>query len=1047
MSDTINGMTSTRPSPVPPAALEPKAYLVPRTRPDTRREWPVELPQQGLSKVTGEPGSGVSSFLLDTAAAAMRRHAGSEAEHGPGGVLVLTDSKETGTRLRAELADTLAASGFVSDEPVVRSVHSLAFALVRQQMDEQLRLISGAEQDAVIRQLLQGHAEDGGGTWPEELRPALPMVGFARQLRDYLLRAIERGQGPEDLVELGQRHDIGIWSASGDFLREYQQVMALSGAHRLSASELIAAALEVELPRTWHTVIVDDAQHLAPASAALVQRLLEQADLGVVGGDLEQSVFHFRGASPAFFQDLGGLDHEVINLGATRRTPARSVAIAESSAAELSLVADTLRRAHLEEGVAYRDMAVVVRSTPLLEPMRRALLRAGVPVALNPTDLVLGEQRIVSALLLGVRALYEELNPTEWRDLLLSPVGGADPVTLRRLLRGLRRWSPEVRAEESLRELLLTPTGLPDFGTVLTDRELDILHRVRDVLDAGRTVLAHGGTVEEVLWALWHATGLANRLLASALRGGATGSQADRDLDAVMALFDAAGDHTERRPSAGIESFVASITEQELPTGVRDRRNATPDAAALLTAHGAVGREFRRVVVAGVQELTWPSLGETGSLFRQEDLVDLIDKDVDPGVPVSHINERLVEERRLFTVATSRATEQLLVTAVESDDGEEVEQRSRFVEEFCRDFKVQPREVRIAGTSVDAARLEGQGAGAAAGAEGDSAVVRVLAHDDLIAEFRRALTDPASTEAQRSQASRQLARLAAAGVLGADPEQWWTTTEPSTSEPLEVSPALSPSRVEKLLACPMQAVLERMSGLDESLDMIYGAMAHAYFEALGNGMDATEALDSTVAARRAADNAPEWKVERDIADFRAMLERTHGWLQASRGAFEQVAVEADVNVQVSDNVRIRGRLDRLERDSSGAVHIVDLKTSAYPPTVDATADNPQLATYQLALAHGEFDGGKVVTARDGADALSVGGAVLVFPNADKTKLSTREQAAKTSEELAALAVALDGLTEETAGPTLLAVVGPQCDRCAVRALCPIQPEGATIHHV
>ncbi|MBZ4307743.1 hypothetical protein LAN33_26075, partial [Mycobacterium tuberculosis] len=81
--------------------------------------------------------------------------------------------------------------------------------------------------------------------------------------------------------------------------------------------------------------------------------------------------------------------------------------------------------------VDYRDMAVVVRSTPLLEPTRRALLRAGVPVASNPTDLVLGEQRIVAALLLGMRALYEELPATQWRELLLSPVGGADPVTLR----------------------------------------------------------------------------------------------------------------------------------------------------------------------------------------------------------------------------------------------------------------------------------------------------------------------------------------------------------------------------------------------------------------------------------------------------------------------------------------------------------------------------------------------------------------------------------------------------------------------------------------
>lgn len=1005
----------------------------------------MALPDRGLFKVTGAPGSGVSSFLLDTASEAIRRHAGD----GGGGVLVLTDSKETGARLRSELSDTLAASGFVADEPVVRSVHSLAFALVRQQLDAELRLISGAEQDAVIRQLLQGHAEDGGGSWPPELRPALPMVGFARQLRDFLLRAIERGLGPEDLARLGQTHEIGIWSASGDFLREYQQVMALSGAHRMSASELVVAALEAELPRRWHTVIVDDAQHLAPASAELVTRLLRQAELGVVGGDTEQSVFRFRGASPAFFRNLGGLEHEVIDLGATRRTPVRSAAIADSSGAELALVADELRRAHLEDDVEYRDMAVVVRSTPQLKPVRRALLRAGVPVALNPTDLVLGEQRIVAALILGVRALYEELTAAQWRDLLLSPVGGADPVTLRRLLRGLRRWAPQRRAEESLQELLISPAELPDFGTALTDRELDILRRVRGVLDAGRAALANGGSVEDVLWALWHATGLSNRLMAAALRRGATGSQADRDLDSVMALFDAAGDYTERRPTAGIESFVASIAEQELPTGVRDRRNATPDAVALLTAHGAAGREFRRVIVAGVQELTWPSLGETGSLFRQEDLVDLIDEGVDPAVPVSHVNERLVEERRLFTVATSRATERLLVVAVDSDDGEEVEQRSRFVEEFCRDYAVEARPVRIAGSATDAAQATGENRERAAADNGgvaDIALVRVLAHDDLIAEFRRVVADPAAGETERSQAARQLARLAHAGVLGAAPEQWWTTTQPSTDARLPVSPALSPSRVEQLLACPMRAVLERMSGLNETLDMVYGSMAHAYFEALGSGADAEEALEATVAARRAADSSPEWKVERDIADFRAMLERTHGWLQASRGAFEQVAVEADVDVQISQNVRIRGRLDRLERDGSGAVHIVDLKTGASPPSAAATADNAQLATYQLALTRGEFVEGKVLTARAEADPLEVGGAVLVFPNAGKTSLTTREQAAKTQEELAALAADLDGLPDELAGPTLLAVTGPQCERCAVRALCPVQPEGATIHH-
>ena len=139
-------MLNSHPSPVPPAALEPKAYLVPRQRPSVARAWDVELPTAGTWKVTGAPGSGVSSFLVDTAAAVTRRHA--EAGAGdPGGVLVLTDNKASAARLRAELSETLADTGYVADEPMVRSVHSLAFAIVRSSVDEEVRLISGAEQD------------------------------------------------------------------------------------------------------------------------------------------------------------------------------------------------------------------------------------------------------------------------------------------------------------------------------------------------------------------------------------------------------------------------------------------------------------------------------------------------------------------------------------------------------------------------------------------------------------------------------------------------------------------------------------------------------------------------------------------------------------------------------------------------------------------------------------------------------------------------------------------------------------------------------------
>jgi len=1019
--------------PALPPAVTPQAFLVARERQLTDRQWSHDLPTQGLWKVTGEAGAGVSSFLIDTAVNAITADPQRASREG---IVLLTSSKESGARMRSELSERLAATGFTTQEPIVRSVHSLAFALLRQRTEREIRLISGAEQDAVIRQLLLGHAEDGGGTWPEELRPALPLVGFARQLRDFLLRAIERGLGPKDLNRLGEVHQLPIWSAAGDFLREYQQVMALTGALRFSAAELVTKVLEEELIQSWGIVLVDDAQSLAPASAELVSRLLQRASLGVVGGDLDQSIFRFRGASPKFFADLGGLLHNVRHLGASRRNPTRVVAVAPDEQTHHAAVVDSLRRAHFESGVDYRDMAVVVRSTPLIEPLRRALLHAGVPVALDPTDVVLAEQRVVVALLLALKALTQELTVSEWRELLLGPVGATDPVTLRRLLRGLRRWKPELRAEETLHQLLTSTAPLPDFDTLLTEREMQLLTHVRGVLDQGRQAHAADGSVEEVLWAVWAATGLSDRLLAAALRGGATGSQADRDLDAAMALFDAAGDFTERRPTASIELFSQYITEHELPTGVRDRRTATLDAVSLLTAHGVAGREFERVVVAGVQELTWPSLGETGTIFRQEDLIDLIDSDVDPAVPVPRVAERLLEEQRLFHVATTRATDHLLVTAVDDPYSEEVVQPSRFIEAFCAEHGIEATQLRAAGTASEEMNETPDETHSAA-------LVRVLARDDVIAELRRAAGDADTSEATRTQAARQLARLAEAGVAGADPDSWWGLTQASTSEKLPLRSSLSPSRIESLLQCPMRAVLERMVDLEETMEMLYGSMAHAYFEALGRGVDPEAASAEVIRARREAHDGPEWKKDRDVADFEAMLRRIDGWLLKSRAAYEQVAVEADVNVEVERGLRISGRVDRLERASDGALRIVDLKTSANPVAHAEAEENVQLAAYQLAMSRGELGGDGVRTAKDAG--LTVGSAVLVYPNAEKKRLTERGQDGKTSEELAEFVEEIRSLPQEMVGPELTARTGKHCDYCRVRSLCPVQPEGEVIH--
>ncbi len=114
----------------------------------------------------------------------------------------------------------------------MRTFHAYAFGLLRRAAVERgeppPRLLTGPEQDLVIRELLADRARTA---WPEALRPALRTRAFAAQLRDLLLRAAERGVGPE---RAGRARGGAPAAPTGrprpGFLREYVQVLALRDA-------------------------------------------------------------------------------------------------------------------------------------------------------------------------------------------------------------------------------------------------------------------------------------------------------------------------------------------------------------------------------------------------------------------------------------------------------------------------------------------------------------------------------------------------------------------------------------------------------------------------------------------------------------------------------------------------------------------------------------------------------------------------------------------------------------------------------------------------
>src|SRR5437867_534527 len=64
---------------------------------------------------------------------------------------------------------------------------------------------------------------------------------------------------------------------------------------------------------------------------------------------------------------------------------------------------------------------------------------------------------------------------------------------------------------------------------------------------------------------------------------------ADRDLDAVMVLFDAAARFTDRLPGARIQTFVEHVLGQQLPADSIAGSGDRGEAVRLLTAHAAKG--------------------------------------------------------------------------------------------------------------------------------------------------------------------------------------------------------------------------------------------------------------------------------------------------------------------------------------------------------------------------------------------------------------------------------------------------------------------------
>lgn len=632
----------------------------------------------------------------------------------------------------------------------------------------------------------------------------------------------------------------------------------LTTSYRLPALMMpLVADIRRRLPRYTRFVPLtaeqDGAKNGAPATFGRINTT--PADEALTWGAVDEPLLHL------------GADGKILDPAHYRTAPAGVYKYALSSSQdEANLIAQMLLEERIYGNHPYRESVIIVRSSADVARIRRVLSSNGIPsrtsAALVPVRdepavrpfldalslLVYARKRGEKALNPAVhmpaaegaegaeaaeRGGYETLSATEAEELmrrslddviaeesranplggaqsaitlLTSRLGGASSMDVRRLRQQLR--SIELQSgghrpsDDLLLGALLHPETLPEEGVGRA------VHRIAAVLSAGRKALARPeSTSTEVLWALWEASGLEKSWVAQSRGAGPDADAAHRNLDAMIALFEAADRFDEQMRGAGAEQFLDFIDAQDLPMDTLAARGVRQDAVEILTPALAAGQSWRTVYVCGLQEGTWPNTTVRGSLLSTGDLTDLCDARLrqraqqaeqqagEQSVPPAHIRsypERVRDTRhdelRMFAVAATRASTRLVLTAVRNDD--------QAPGEFF-DF-VLPTDAVSDSTDVPITRVR-----------------RPATLRSLVAELRRTLVEesmnamraedaqqedtqqngaqmhnapeedtltPEASAYRLDAASRTLARLANAQAPGAAPDEWWGLLPLSSTE-------------------------------------------------------------------------------------------------------------------------------------------------------------------------------------------------------------------------------------------------------------------------
>ncbi len=928
----------------------------------------ASLPASEISTVFGSPGSGKTSCLI------ARFLTLTDGGITPNQIIVIAATRESANTLRDQLA--LEYQG-ATEGPLARTLTSLAFSLLAESARHSGEiapvLVSGSEQDQILKEVL---LEQEDSIWPKALDSKIrSLTGFRTELRDLIAACLEHAITPEQLAKLGESQNLPQWVAAADCFAGYVTKLHATNQSRFDSASLLQSAANLlagldEPPKRilgLRAILVDDAQELTPAAAKLLFELARFGAGVTLFGDPDVATLSFRVANPRAMSELaeklalrGQTSPSQIFLEPTHavRRPEISLALAKissqievaragrqrkglnppvgvsvagagvevkvfrSESEELNFVAGLIRRRHLFEGVAWSKIAVVARSRPALEKLALALSAESVPIRIMGSASSLRDEHSSGQLLHLARVCLSDdpISAQVITEVLASELGGLDQLGILRLRRSLRKLNEDFETNSD--QLLTEAYENPNLLSLIRTREAKVAEHLIRLIKSTKTLGATpGSTAEAVLWHLVNQTKVIE-LWTSRSRGvSEVALQAGRNLDSILSLFAAASRFAERNPLAPALEFIQDQLDREIPEDSLALNNRQGEQVLLLTPSGLIGKRFDTVVLPGLIEGVWPNLKPRSSLLGANALDALVAGEIALASDLSR--SELTGELRMLNKAAGAATERLVLTATDLEQ----EQLSQFLP--LVHGKYPEPEITIAKTHT----------------------LR-----SLVGTLRRSL---ASGESKNpGEVALGLARLAAAGIPGASPSNWYGLAPISTEELLtELSKEklrIRPSQLENFLKCPLHWFIETHGGSAGSFSASLGSLIHEVLE-VSETSDLAELERLKLSRWNSLEFEADWLEELGKRQAARMLTNLGSYLrQFEDNGGRVLAREQNFSFDLG-NIQVSGQVDRIEQLSDGNVVIVDLKTGRLAATASDTATNPQLALYQMAVLEGGFE--------------------------------------------------------------------------------------------